>query len=208
MKGLLERFGLSGHVSSHEPVVGKPYTADIEEVHVRYEARASARAYGKQWRDSHGSVRTDGVRPDPRDPQRALEYTAIFDAETYTARTIWKQFGLAHTFQIPRSAEEARAMMPAPPRPCPAVGGPAAVPPQPRSKLESLGERTIEGVLCFGSRWTDEPSGLVTEHWTCRDLVLGLINIQKDREGEIAFRLYNLRLTEPDPALFLISDNR
>jgi len=105
MQGLLKQFGLSGHVSSHEPIRGKPYTAEVEEVHTRFNPPASARAYGKECRDTNGSVRTDSVRPHPLYPEQMLECTEIFDAESSTTRLISERTGLRRTFQMPRSAD-------------------------------------------------------------------------------------------------------
>jgi hypothetical protein len=204
MKGLLEQFELDGRVSSHEPVRGKPYQAGVEEIHTRYNPLQSARAYGTQWRDSQGRVRTDAVRPDPMNPGRTLDLTTIFDAVTSTTHLVSKPTGLRHTFQVPRYADELQALFAAQVQPAPPAACPAPVVPAHRPRHEALGERIIEGVKCVGYRSTDDARAFLCEHWFSKELSIGFVYFTRDSEGETAFRLYNLRLTEPDPSLFLI----
>jgi hypothetical protein len=203
MKGLLEEFSLDGGVGSNEPVRGKPYEAEFEEVHTRYSPLQLARAYGNQWRDSRGSVRIDAFKPDPANLARHIKVTSIFDATTYSGYLGLPDLGLEHTFQLPHSATEMEAILASQPQPSATVPGPAVVPAEQPQQLEMLGERIIEGLSCTGVRSIDEASGLVSEHWFSKDLILGVVNIRRDPEGEIVFRLFNLKLCEPDPDLFL-----
>jgi hypothetical protein len=203
MKGLLERFQLDGRVCSHEPVTGKPYEAEVEEVHILYNPRKTARAYGTQRRDSRGNVRTDAVQPDPLNPGKTIELTTIFDAATCSIYLASPDVGISQAFLLPRSQQEVTALLASqqePPRsPPPGAVIPGFRPPH----VETLGERVVEGVICTGSRSTDQSSGLVCEHWVSRDLIIGLLYVTRDDEGETLFRLFNLRLSEPDPAFFL-----
>lgn len=203
VRGLLGEFELDGRLSSHGPVANKPYQAEVEEVHTRYSPTQSARAYGTQWRDGRGSVRTDAVYPDPLDPARTLKLTTIFDAVTGTIRLLSEQSRADHTFRLPRSADELQALLRSRRETPAAAACPAMVSPTQHPRFESLGERTIEGVTCAGYRSRNESAGPVCEHWWSKELVIGLIYKARDPDGETAFRMFNLRLREPDASLFL-----
>lgn len=208
MKGLLEHFELDGRVSSHEPIRDKPYQAEVEEVHTRYNPPQSARAYGTEYRDSGGSVRTDGFYPDPADPVGTRGVTTIYDAVSGTSRLIAQPEGLDHTFQIPRSAAELQSLLATQQQQSAADIPRACASRTPRRRHEPLGERIIEVLTCSGYRDTDEVSGLVCEHWFSKEYFIGLLYITKDAEGETVFRMFNLQLTEPDPDLFELRPDR
>jgi len=78
---------------------------------------------------------------------------------------------------------------------------------------ESLGQQTIEGVLCEGSRTTstipagavgnDLPITIVNEQWYSPELQVFVLTKQSDpRAGETIYRLTNISRSEPDHALF------
>ena len=86
---------------------------------------------------------------------------------------------------------------------------------QPRISNESLGTRSIDGVLAEGSRHTitypvgmmgnDREFSTTTESWTSPELRMMILSKSSDpRSGENTFRIANLSRTPPDPALFLV----
>jgi len=84
---------------------------------------------------------------------------------------------------------------------------------QPNS--EELGTQTMEGVVAQGSRTTrtipigdfgnDRPINITSERWFSPQLQTVMMTKQNDpRTGENMFRLTNVKLGEPDPALFSV----
>jgi hypothetical protein len=80
---------------------------------------------------------------------------------------------------------------------------------------ESLGSRSIEGVMAEGTRTTSTiaagvignvlPIDVVTERWYSRDLQMAVLITRRDpRTGESVYRLRNIVRTEPPPDLFTI----
>ena len=80
---------------------------------------------------------------------------------------------------------------------------------------ESLGSRSIEGVMAEGTRTTSTiaagvignvlPIDVVTERWYSRDLQMAVLITRRDpRTGESVYRLRNIVRTEPSPDLFTI----
>jgi len=80
-------------------------------------------------------------------------------------------------------------------------------------KKEALGNQTIEGVNCEGTRITntieagaignDRPIQIVEERWYSPELQVNLMVRRTDpRTGEDVVRLTNVRRLEPDPSLF------
>jgi hypothetical protein len=78
---------------------------------------------------------------------------------------------------------------------------------------ESLGTRTIEGLVCEGSRKTttipagaignDRPMTTVTERWLSRELqILVLSRVSDPRFGETTYRLTKITRVEPTDSLF------
>jgi len=64
-------------------------------------------------------------------------------------------------------------------------------------KYEALGSREIEGLLCQGHRL-----GAAAEYWISEEL--GGIPILATEDGEVRMRIFDIVLTEPDPAVFVI----
>jgi hypothetical protein len=80
-------------------------------------------------------------------------------------------------------------------------------------KHEDLGMQGVEGVACHGTRETvtipagevgnERPIVITTETWTSDDLHGVVLKKHTDpRYGETVYRLTNIKLGEPDPALF------
>ena len=78
---------------------------------------------------------------------------------------------------------------------------------------ESLGQQTIEGVMCEGKRTTttmpagsignDQPINIVSEEWYSPELQVLVLTKQTDpRHGETIYRLTNINRSEPARALF------
>ena len=88
----------------------------------------------------------------------------------------------------------------------------------PEGKTESLGKQTIEGIAAEGTRTTieirageignDKPIYVVTEKWFAPELQTVILSKHTDPFiGEVTFRLVNLKLGEPAPALFKIPND-
>jgi hypothetical protein len=82
-------------------------------------------------------------------------------------------------------------------------------------KKESLGTQQVEGVNAEGTRITrtiaagaignERPIDIVSETWTSTDLHVLVLSKRSDpRVGETVYRLTNIKLGEPDAALFQI----
>lgn len=82
-----------------------------------------------------------------------------------------------------------------------------------RLEEESLGLRDFSGVSAEGTRRTvtipagqignEKPIEITTERWYSEELRTVVLSVRSDpRVGETTFRLRNLRLGDPDPALF------
>jgi hypothetical protein len=98
------------------------------------------------------------------------------------------------------------------------IGPPPAVIPAKNSKklrptIESLGERSIEGLKCEGKRTTtvypvnsignSRPLRVVTEEWFSPDLQVLLVTLHDDpRLGKTTYRLMNIDRRAPDVSLF------
>jgi hypothetical protein len=98
------------------------------------------------------------------------------------------------------------------------IGPPPAVIPakaskNPRPTVESLGERSIEGLKCEGKRTTtvypvnsignSRPLRVVTEEWFSPDLQVLLLTLHDDpRLGKTTYRLINVDRRPPNAALF------
>jgi len=78
---------------------------------------------------------------------------------------------------------------------------------------EDLGQKTIEGVVCTGTKQTitipagqignDQPISIVTETWTAPSLgVIVRSSTNDPRYGETTYQLHNIQLTEQPIALF------
>lgn len=86
---------------------------------------------------------------------------------------------------------------------------------KPGANEEKLGTRTIEGVVCEGTRVTfdipagsfgnDKPMKAITERWFSKDLQVLVMSRHLDPVvGEHIFRLVNIKRVEPNPELFAI----
>jgi len=81
-------------------------------------------------------------------------------------------------------------------------------------KWEDLGTKQINGITAKGSRVTrtipageegnDKPTTVVTETWRSTDFAMTLYAVQDDpRRGRITMEFQDLKMGEPDPALFV-----
>jgi hypothetical protein len=88
-----------------------------------------------------------------------------------------------------------------------------SVKPRPSEESEPLGMQTIEGLAAEGTRTTetipvnaqdnDKEMKIVTETWLSTDLNTTILRKTSDpRSGEYTWRLVDINLSEPDPALF------
>jgi hypothetical protein len=69
-----------------------------------------------------------------------------------------------------------------------------------------LGERFIEGIRCLGGREVYEQGTL--EMWLAEKLVpMVVFATYEGPELEVVYRLFNIHLVEPDPALFEAVDS-
>lgn len=85
--------------------------------------------------------------------------------------------------------------------------------PEDRTRIESLGRRTIDGIEAEGMQTTitipvgeignDRPIEIVSERWEAVELQVVVLSRHADpRFGETLFRLTNLTRTEPERSLF------
>ena len=93
------------------------------------------------------------------------------------------------------------------------VGGSVAPPNHRNVKTEQLGTQIMEGVSAEGTRTTmtipageignEQPINVVTERWYSAQLKTTVMTKTTDpRMGETVYKLQNIKLSEPDPALF------
>ncbi len=86
------------------------------------------------------------------------------------------------------------------------------------AKKESLGKQTIEGIAAEGTRTTieirtgeignDKPIYVVTEKWFSPELQMIILSKHTDPFiGEVTFRLINIKIGEPAPALFKVPED-
>ena len=147
------------------------------------------------YRDSRGRMRYEFVEEDPAGPvrigflyERGSMRTVVIDLETgQEMRTAGGG--------VPRLPSTGRL-----------TGGPPEV--VTSARREALGERTIEGLHCRGSRW-HAPNGDVTESWTADALPdVPIISLATTRAGYSEYRLSDIRIGEPPPELFAPLDTR
>lgn len=85
----------------------------------------------------------------------------------------------------------------------------------PDAKVEDLGTKMIEGVMAQGTRSTitipigqqgnDQPMDIVSERWYSPELQTVVLSTHSDpRQGDLVYRLTNLKRAEPDANLFRI----
>jgi len=190
----------SPHQTLGDVVKGAPYSGEEQ-----YESVVTA-ASGTQtttvtkgrilYRDSEGRVRTERELV----PGSKLKIVEIIDPVGGYRWVLDTQHKVAHL------------VLPAPPPKAPDVpvtpppAGPQ--PPQPKVTIEQLDQRIIEGVACVGSRTiTVFPDGRTNrgESWYSPELrMLMLTKMEyQDQPGQV-FRITNLHVSEPHPALFRV----
>jgi hypothetical protein len=210
-------------------VTGMPYSAQRATVRVQVLADGTriTQANDKEtiYRDSQGRTRTERIAPqgpdvpsgtpdsiasiDILDPANGIHY--MLNPRNHTARELSAPRGV-----VPQA-------FPAPPPP-PANARPAffspnqvveSQKPRPEVTHESLGTRTLEGVLASGNRTTttypvgfvgnDRPFSETTEIWTSTDLgMIVLMKISDPRTGDTTTAMTNISRAEPDPSLFQV----
>ena len=205
-------------------VTGAPYAAEAETTVTQLLAdgtRIARRLEARIYRDSSGRVRREqtilGLAA--LDPGRESQMiVTIMDPVAGVSYTLNPAMRTAR-----RTALSPRAFAgtpPPPPPPPPSAGSAAGAPPPPppapvRPHEESLGTRTILGMLATGTRSTltipvgeignDRPLNVITERWQSSELQLLLRSTHDDpRTGRVEFRLLSLRRDEPSPDLFTV----
>ena len=192
------------HQTLGEAVKGAPYSAEEQ-----YEQVVTASS-GTQtvtvtkgrmlYRDSEGRVRTEREMT----PGGKLKVVEILDPVGQYRWVLDTQHKVAHL------------VLPAPPPPPPkavetlATPPPPATPPpaQPKVTIEQLDGRILDGVAVVGSRSiTVFPDGRTTrgESWYATELKMLVMTKMEypDQPGQV-FRLTNLHVSEPHPALFRV----
>ncbi|MEW5978917.1 MAG: hypothetical protein AB1898_24245 [Acidobacteriota bacterium] len=191
-----------GHRASHEPQAcrGRPFQADFEELHFRQSTQESASAFGKLYRDSQGRRRRD-VTERTSDASHGHQFAVVEDpvaGECYVLDPTSKTVST-----VPLNPDELKALgAMTSPLSC-LREGTAGSPWQPTTwREERLETKFIEGVLCEGRLKTSE-AGEIRELWSSHDLAETILEKKSSPEGEISYRLFNIRREELDAALFL-----
>jgi hypothetical protein len=169
------------------------YQADFEKVVVAIGpdgARTESRELFRLYRDSSGRTRMEGSMPIGGEPMRLA-----FIADRRGTRRAILDLATGSRLDFPP-----RSRPPGAPAPSPK---PPRATPQPESPtVEDLGEAEIEGFKARGSRTTSSTFG-VSEVWHALLIDQPPILVKsKGPTEERTERLFNIRVGEPDPALF------
>jgi hypothetical protein len=206
----------SGYISSYSysysgtPLPNLPYTATFESKTVQTLAdgtTVTTTVKTREARDSHGRTFHQVTRALPDGSQ--LSNTFVTDLVDHTAINWSSGSTVAMVDHLPDSPP-IRRQTAAPPTKQQAQPEPAA---RPSQQKESLGSKTILGVVAEGTRVTrvisagsegnDRPITVVYEAWRSPDLGIMLSTSRDDpRNGHITQEVTELDRGEPDPALF------
>ena len=213
------------------PVTGMPYSAQQKTEHVQLLADGTRIAQTLQrttlYRDSQGRTRVEHILTrNPQAPGAAasaeVDLIEIFDAATGARYNLQPRNHTAQ--QLPEPRQFFDSAPPAPPLPPPnmvrardVVTSPPArqAMPRPQFSSESLGSRTIEGIIASGQRTTtvypigffgnDRPFSTTSEIWTSPELNMAVLSINSDpRSGDTTTSLTNISRAEPDPSMFQV----
>jgi hypothetical protein len=186
---------------------GRPFQAEFEETHTKPSTGEVIRRWGSIARDSEGRRRQENFLIDPEQPSTTRRAIMIWDQVTLTFYGIDPERKEAKKLEMGPILQAARAAATM------ATPGAASEPPMPAqppspSKREVIpGEKAIEGVLCHGLLYTLESGEKTIEHWFSGQIDEVVLEITKEKDLEIVYRLFNIRLTEPDPALFRLPED-
>lgn len=218
------------HVSLRsEPTA--PYTATEESsavqtlndgTHITPKPRTS-----KTYHDSQGRTRDERGFCGPASEDQEAVIVTIYDPVAGVAYILDMQNRLAHRFTAapenkPHAASEisgsiSQRLISARGTVATTITDPPSssvgVKPRPSEESEPLGTQTIEGLAAYGLRTTeiipvnaqdnDREIRVVTETWRSSELKTMIVRKTSDpRFGEITWRLVDINLSEPDPALF------
>jgi hypothetical protein len=182
---------------------GKPFRAEFEEVHTRKPTNEVARCRGSVAQDSAGRLREDIFLPDASEVSGTRHITVIVDAVTLTYYFIDQETKDVRKIELGPVVQRQLAGKPqsgTSPRECPLPTSPRQV------GIEAVpAERLIEGVSCRGTV-LHEPSGTTIESWSSDRLghAFPVLEVTRGKDLDTLYRLFNLELQEPDPALFVV----
>jgi hypothetical protein len=216
--------GIQGRVVSAVPIRGQPLQADWEEVHTKKATGERRRAWGRCYRSSQGLVRgevtIEAFLPDGRN----FTVTTVSDPTRLIAKVIHSEADRPMVIDVGRYIRDhgiccvpgtqgatGSEAIDAPPRETELAACPVSqegadaertLPPAP----EPLGKRFIEGIRCFGMREVCDQGTL--EMWLAEKLrATVVLGTYQSPEFEVVYRLFNIHLVEPDPALFEAVDS-
>jgi len=181
---------------------GKPFRAEFEELHTRKSTNEVLRQKGSVFQDGAGRLRQDYSLPDPEDVSATKHITVIFDAVTLICYLIDQETKEVQKIDLGAVMRGQRAAGQAPGGN--STGCPLPAPARPQRTVEAIpGERIIEGLSCAGTVIRG-PSGTTIERWVSSRIAGFPILEKKDTDDlEIVFRLFNIKLEDPDPELFV-----
>jgi hypothetical protein len=198
-------------------VRGAPYSAEQTSDRTRTLADGTRvvekTAIVHMFRDSEGRRRIDSTQPGPKG-EDGVELIEIRDYVANLEYTLDVANHVAHRMKFITEPTSKTANVLPHDRFIPEQGSAAS--PQRQSSRQSLGTRTIEGLLCDGTRETttipagvegnDKPIIVTTDVWSSRDLKIRVESTSKDpRVGETFTRMRYLSRDEPAAVLFQIS---
>ena len=181
-----------------------PFEAEREEVRITKDPDGTRRQFtsrSKVYRDGAGRGRTEHRVPTERGGSQHLAF--IVDPRTHDAVLVDVDSGEI-VGELPRGS--GTPVPPSPPSP-----GPANRPPPPgkgRPVVENLGTKVVEGLLCRGRRFVFEDGTI--EMWDTSELGPPFPVFERlvTATDEYESHLLEIRLGEPDPALFRPLDHR
>jgi hypothetical protein len=200
-------------------VRGAPYSAEQTSDRTRTLADGTKvverTAIVQMFRDSEGRRRIDSTQPGPKG-EDGVELTEIRDYVANLEYTLDVANHVAHRMKFITEPTSKTANVLPHDRFVPEQGSAGSV--QRQTSRQSLGTRTIEGLLCDGTRETttipagaegnDKPIVTTVEVWNSRDLKIRIESTSKDpRVGETFTRMRYVRRDEPAAALFQISQD-
>jgi len=204
-------------------IVGAPYYGEYVSEHVEALPNGAhitqSSRYQKVWRDSQGRTRTErpmggantsGTPPIVQITDPVAGYLYVLDTQRKVAH------------RIAPGASRAAGPVPTPNAVATSAAAAAAEPatelksanPRPQITSESLGTRTIDGIVAEGSRNTtvyptgstgnDAPFNVTCETWLSKDLNIVVLMTNSDRRGDVhTSKITNIDTHEPDPGLFV-----
>jgi hypothetical protein len=169
----------------------------------------------KEARDSQGRVFTQELPSPTGEGSRNRAMVRIFDPVSHTAITYLPDSKQANVLHLPEPGQFQRRRGPdgAGPNAAEEVGRFRGNPNMPTPTTESLGSKTINGVVAEGTRTTkvipaglrgnDKPITITHETWTSTDLKVVVMRVDTDpRMGTTTMELNGISRDEPAATLF------